>query len=161
LANAIYESSSWYPREPYYEPQRKSHLEVTILRSLEDCTQPRDKLRVLWAIARLGDPTIDETVRSRIDPAMIAVLLHDITEKIRAGFAAMPAYVLPVLVELQARHPLAKLAFSPLQTVCDVLDRQEVNETGFRLLCHKVLQHHEALQEIDATATTRAVQAIR
>lgn len=27
LANAIYESDSWYPRDPFYEPQRRAHLD--------------------------------------------------------------------------------------------------------------------------------------
>jgi hypothetical protein len=161
LANAIYESSSWYPREPHYEPQRRSHLQTVIQRSIEDCAQPRDKLRVLWAITRLGDPTVDEMVRSRVDPATIAVLLHNITEMLQITFTAVPVYVLPVLVELQVRYPAAQFAFSPLQIAADALGRQEIDRLGVRLLCHKVLQHRDSLYKLDATATTRAVEAIR
>ena len=36
-----------------------------------------------------------------------------------------------------------------------------MNETGFRLLCHKVLQHRDALEIIDADATVQAIRAIR
>ena len=112
LANAIYESPSWYPNEPYYQPQRRSHLEAVISRSLEDCTQPRDKVRVLWAVARLSDPNTDVMIRSRLDPTMVAVLLRDVTEKMRDGFATFPIYLLPVLVELRARYPSGSFIFT-------------------------------------------------
>ncbi len=161
LANAIYESSSWYPREVYFEPQRRNHLEAVIFRSLEDCTEPRDKMRVLWALARLSDPDTDETIRSRIDPTMVAGLLRDVTEKIRRRFSTLPVYILPVLVELQARYPLVEFAFAPLQMACEVLSGQAVAETGLRLLCHKILQHRGPLHVLDATATARAIDAVR
>lgn len=161
LANAIYESESWFPREPASEPHRRDHLKKVIFRSLEECGQPRDKLAILWAIARLGDPAGDEAARSRLDSATIATLLHDVTTKMQSGFGVLPVYVLPVLIELQARYPSTKFALSPLKTACDALVRQAVNETGFRLLCHKVLQHREALQRIDAATTKRAIQSVR
>ncbi len=161
LANAIYESPSWYPSEPYYESHRRSHLEAVISRSLEDCTQPRDKLRVLWAIARIDGETTEEAIQSRLNATTIAALLHNFTEKIRCQYIPLPTYLLPVLVELQARYSSAAFAFSPIQSAFDALNRQAVEETGFRLLCHKVLQHREALERLDAAVTTQAVGAIR
>ena len=85
LANAIYELASWFPQEFQNEPQRRSYLEETILRSLAECKEPRDKTTVLWAIARLGDPTMEDPVRSRVGTETVAAVLRRVSARIWAA----------------------------------------------------------------------------
>lgn len=146
LANAIY--NAWFDATED-EPTRLDHLKQAVLESLKLGGRFQDRTAALWAIARLFHPGTDEDLKQRLPAHTASRLLGDVYRWLKAQFLdAIPMWLLPVWVQIQALAPNINLAPSPLQEAVRVLAPARVNEPGMKLLCHKLIEHCERFSGI-------------
>jgi hypothetical protein len=145
LANAVYES--WYPVS-HNGLVRADHLRHAIYTTFRYGTTPQERTAVLWAIARallvIDRDTSD--VVGRIDqeslPGVLTRAYADLC--VEAG-DAVPIWLLPVWIALQARSPVVRLEPNPAEIALRQLVSANRTQTGFRLTCHLLLQHANTL----------------
>ncbi len=143
LANALYDA--WYdPVED--EPYRRAHLRAGLEDALSYNTEPRDRLAPLWAIARSQTRIGRNEFGPRISAATLNSLLPETYDRLREAFDNdLPAWMIPIWIELQIRFPDLPFRPSPIEQALRLVDRKAVDDKGFPLTCRKLLQHSHEL----------------
>lgn len=145
LSNAIY--NAWFDSHED-EPRRRAHLRDACRDAMSYGESPKERTGPLWGISRLGDGQSDKELLERLPRQTLAVALPEIFKEQRMRFHnVLPTWLLPVWLEMDARFAEIRLSPSPLDEAISRLERGEVNETGTRLMCHKLLAHLERYPE--------------
>jgi hypothetical protein len=146
LADLLYRE--WYGRgsETGF---RKSHLSKWFSFVEDSSDKPKYSLMPLWRVAKLSNPLLAYEYEAipRID--LIRDDLKYILPNIYVNHLALdrPLSYLPVWINLDNNLNL-KLNPSPLDVIGDNLVVENIDNEGFRLACHKVIEFYDDANEI-------------
>lgn len=156
LANALY--NAWYdPAED--EAYRRAHLRAGIVDAIEYGTEPRDRVAPLWAIARSNPRARGGEWSQRLSVELLQLLLPDAYVELQNRFNSnLPAWLIPVWIEIQAQFPDLLLRPSPIDLAVQMIDGKHIHETGIRLACHKLLQNLHALTPAHQAKITESIR---
>ncbi len=158
LSNAIYES--WYPADKSSRIREK-HLADIINNSLQYGVTPPDKTAPLWAISRsLSDEEEAETIVGRLDHKTIASLLPNIyKQRLDASGKHTSIFELPVWIQLRATFPDIGFAPDPFDFSLSRLQPENIT-VGFRLMCHKLLEHSDHMTKVQTAKLTESLSRL-
>ena len=143
LANALYQE--WYP-DNKNQRERRLHLEQWINQTYLQYSAVSDKLEPLWVLAKLSNP-----YKSNIGSERIILIREDLQKflpQIYTMFTAEPALdYLPVWTNLD-HHLVLNLQPSPIDLIATLVKRANLEAPGFRLACHKLIEHNKLLNEL-------------
>lgn len=141
IANGLFET--WFPRDLKLH-QRQAVLKDTILDGLRHGVTPRDQTTLLWALARLSDA--DAPFRERLARDKLEVLLQEVyTVYCSENKGTLDLKYLPAWIEMRFSYPNLVLTPDPLVEGLAQLLPDNKEETGFRLTCHKLIEHWNKL----------------
>lgn len=156
LSNAIYES--WYPADIWL-PVREKHLADIIQNCLRfEREKPSDRTAPLWAISRsVSNDEDGEPIVGRLDRQTVNRLLPTIyRQRLDATAKKMFIFELPVWIQLRAVFPGINFTPDPFDLSLDRLQPENI-EVGFRLMCHKLLEHKDQMTEAQSTRLTKSL----
>ena len=143
IANSLFEA--WFPGDAKLN-QRQAVLKDTILDGLRHGATPRDQTALLWALARLSNA--DTPFRERLVSDKLEVFLPEVYAAYRSeNRGTLDLKYLPAWIELRFSYPNLGLVPDPLVEGLAQLLPENKEETGFRLTCHKLIEHWKKLTE--------------
>lgn len=146
LADVLYRE--WYGAASDTE-FRKQHLSKWISFVADSSEKPKYSLMPLWIIAKLSNPSLTHE-----DQALPRIAL--IRDDLKSIFPAIykkhllfgnPLSNLPVWTNIDKNLQL-ELSPSPLDVLGESLVIESVNDEGFRLSCHKIIEFHSFSNEL-------------
>jgi len=141
IANGLFET--WFPRNSKLH-QRQAVLKATILDGLRHGVTPRDQTALLWAVARLSDaeaPFCKRLARNNLE-----VVLQEVYAGYRSeNNGTLDLKYLPAWIEIRFSYPNLVLSPDPLVEGLTQILPDNKEKTGFRLTCHKLLEHSKKL----------------
>jgi hypothetical protein len=145
LSDILYRQ--WYPNrrdKPFRRQQLQQWLEV----SEKFGRNPSEAYAPLWVLANLSKPGQANDIESRIE-----LIKEDVIEFLPQYYrnkidAADQLTFLPVWTTLDGNLGLG-LSPSPLSLILDILSTRKVEETGYRLCCHKLIENYDRLGQED------------
>jgi hypothetical protein len=154
LANVIYES--WH-RADRSAATRREHLARVIVDSLRCGRTPPEKTAPLWAVSRAVKDDPDDPAAGRLDDATLVEVIPRVYGTRNTAGQGIALSELPAWIQLRASF--AQLAWQPdpFDLAITGVAPRNINETGLRLTCHKVL---ESLDAMTATQRRQACAAI-
>jgi hypothetical protein len=100
-------------------------------------------------------------VASRLTGLPVGELLDQTYSSWVAKHAAgLPLSLLPVWIQIHTRFPGLSLNPNPIADAVRRVSAENLNETGLRLTCHKLLEHWNKLGEYKSAATDRIVDLL-
>ncbi|MEH6445756.1 MAG: hypothetical protein V7784_17820, partial [Oceanospirillaceae bacterium] len=142
LANALYQE--WYP-DNKNQRERRLHIEQWINQTYLQHSAVSDKLEPLWVLAKLSNPYKSDIASERIK--LIREELQKLLPNIYTKYSAEPELVhLPVWTNLN-HNLLLHLQPSPIDLIATRVEITNLQEPGFRLACHKLIEYNKLLSE--------------
>ena len=143
IANSLFEA--WFPGDAKLN-QRQAVLKDTILDGLRHGAPPRDQTALLWALTRFSNA--DTPFRERLVSDKLEVFLPAVYAAYRSeNRGTLDLKYLPAWIELRFSYPNLGLVPDPLVEGLAQLLPENKEETGFRLTCHKLIEHWKKLTE--------------
>ncbi|MBA3006353.1 MAG: hypothetical protein KJ900_12305 [Proteobacteria bacterium] len=145
LANGLFEA--WFPKATKTH-QRQAITKETILDGLLFGKTPQDQTGLLWAVTRLSNK--NKHLRQRMETDNFEDILPVIYSAWRRKCRGiLEIKHLPVWIEIRFSHPNLCLTPDPLYDALAQLLPENREEIGFRLTCHKLIEHWKKLTETE------------
>ncbi len=136
LANVVYEA--WHSGSN--RQRHKGHLAEAVRLSIEHGRTGRDKMALLWAVLRTLTDGTGTVLEGRLDPRSARAILENLhKESTRIG--RLPIFQLPLWIEATVMLPDLGLTSDPVEEAIAVLRPENLDKTGLRLTCHKLIGH--------------------
>lgn len=156
LANVIYEN--WHPQT---EPAtRRHHLTRVIEDALRFGHTPQERNAPLWAISRTAEHDPDAPAAGRLDAATLADVIPQVYGSRTVGEQGIALAELPAWMQIRATFPEFNWEPDPFDLAIASIVPRNIQETGLRLTCHKVLESLPAMVETQRRQACAAIQGL-